>query len=321
MSAELLLQEAPKEFAVAPISPVYYLTSRHLSEQNFIDTCLSVVPSEPVEDVGAVVHETNRIPDSRVLIVSDGKILRLDGIPVDDSIEKSSYLGKLEYEAFREIKGWANENSGGAEIWFSGPFPNIYPVSKIDLGEIRYSSDQKTKVLLKKAILLDIPSETLLGIANIFVQIIGLENFSSVEQLKSTPIFCTKTELEILLDITSRYTDQTLQIESGEDLDIKLKTYDKLKSIQSEVYIPKIFTHGNVYHYLRQRAKEEKIVGDKSESCPGSKTAFQAFSQGSEIMEASFPCPRCQGAIPSGRGITTCPHCGLTKEEAGSTCG
>lgn len=33
-----------------------------------------------------------------------------------------------------------------------------------------------------------------------------------------------------------------------------------------------------------------------------------------------FHCPRCHGGIENGRGITTCPHCHLTKEEAGSTC-
>lgn len=36
--------------------------------------------------------------------------------------------------------------------------------------------------------------------------------------------------------------------------------------------------------------------------------------------ENHFHCPRCKGQIESGHGITTCPHCGLTKEAAGSTC-
>lgn len=36
--------------------------------------------------------------------------------------------------------------------------------------------------------------------------------------------------------------------------------------------------------------------------------------------EGHFHCPGCGGKITSGMGITTCPHCGLTKEEAGSKC-
>ncbi len=45
-----------------------------------------------------------------------------------------------------------------------------------------------------------------------------------------------------------------------------------------------------------------------------------SFGNNREVMENSFPCPKCGQPIPSGRGITTCPHCGITKEEAGSTC-
>lgn len=39
-----------------------------------------------------------------------------------------------------------------------------------------------------------------------------------------------------------------------------------------------------------------------------------------EFADNYFNCPRCGGQIESGRGITTCPHCGLTKEQAGSKC-
>lgn len=37
--------------------------------------------------------------------------------------------------------------------------------------------------------------------------------------------------------------------------------------------------------------------------------------------QESFSCPRCQGEIPSGFGITTCPHCGYTKEQAAKDSG
>ena len=33
-----------------------------------------------------------------------------------------------------------------------------------------------------------------------------------------------------------------------------------------------------------------------------------------------FECPRCQGKIQSGKGITVCPHCGMKKEDAGNKC-
>jgi hypothetical protein len=34
-----------------------------------------------------------------------------------------------------------------------------------------------------------------------------------------------------------------------------------------------------------------------------------------ENTEETFPCPNCEKPIPKGKGITTCPHCGMTKEE------
>jgi len=43
------------------------------------------------------------------------------------------------------------------------------------------------------------------------------------------------------------------------------------------------------------------------------------LSLGPDLLLASenyFDCPKCQGKIKSGLGITTCPHCGYTKEEA-----
>ena len=46
---------------------------------------------------------------------------------------------------------------------------------------------------------------------------------------------------------------------------------------------------------------------------------FLPFSV-SEFALNYFHCPGCGGQIESGRGITTCPHCGLTKEQAGSKC-
>lgn len=68
-----------------------------------------------------------------------------------------------------------------------------------------------------------------------------------------------------------------------------------------------------------------------SGGCPGvlnsdllitTRTNFvnDSFGNIREVVESSFPCPRCGQPIPSGRGITKCPHCGITKEEAGSPC-
>ena len=321
MNKELLFQEKPLSVFIAP--EIIVSNEEFEFEQRFIDECLTSIPSEAVEDVSSEVHETNRIPDPRILIIDDEKILRLDKKLVDDSIEKTSYLGKLEYEAFEKIKYWSAKNEEGVEIWFSPSFEGVYPVEKIDIGEIRHASDG-TKVLLKKAILLDIEKDGFLDIANNFALSIGYEKFVSSEKLRSEPVFCTHNEMKFLLSSISGLTNQIEMIASGEDLKKKTETYERL-SIHQKIYYSTNHYYRSEYHYIRERAEEERMMGKNSVSCPSSKTAFQSFSGDyrgeTRTDEAYFECPRCHGLIKSGLGITTCPHCGLTKEQAGSTCG
>jgi len=317
MNKELLYQERPLSAAVAP--EIVEPDEEFLIEQTFIDHCLANNPSEAVEDVSSEVHETNRIPDPRILMVDGNNILRLDGVRVDDSIEKKSYLGKLEYKAFEEIKKWAGKNGSGVEIWFSPPFGTTYPVAKIDIGEIRYSSDGETKVLLKKAILLDINPEELLNISNNFTFAIGYDKNVSTEELRSHPVFCTRNEMKMLLSSISEFTNQIEMITKGEDLYKKTENYQKLASIHQEIYVSSNHYYHNDYYYLRERVEQKKMMGRNSLSCPSaSKTAFQSFSgknRGSmEDQHGSleFSCPHC-GLVntrPFGQLISNCQHCG-----------
>ncbi len=293
-------------------------------EQFFIERCLKDPPSETVEDVGAVTHETNRIPDPRILIIRDGRILRLDGIEVDHSIEKDSYVGRLEYSAFREIKTWANMTEEGIEAWFSSPFPENLPpekrkykVSKIDLGEIRYSLNGE-KVLLKRAILLDIDSDTLLGIANRFARKINAREIDTDEGLRTSPIFFKEDEFYLLLKEIAAYTSQVQQVENGEDLITKIETYAKLKTIYEEVPSSNFHFPSMEYAFVRRRAEEEKMIGEKSESCPGgTQSAFQAFSGISKVEGVkTLPCtcPTCGQRVNAIIFASTihCPNCGAS---------
>ena len=324
MLSEIFVQiQHPQEFAVAP--EILYLSDylRWQQEQAFIDTVLARHPTESVEDVSSVVHETNRIPDSRILLIRDGKILRLDGILVDNSIEKTSYLGRIEYSAFEKIKEWSNSASQGIEAWFSAPFPEglpiekkIYPVSKTDFGEIRYSSDGKHKILLKKAVLLDINSTALLEIANWFADIIGEKRFLSAEEMRSRPLFCTRSEMNTLLQRMSEVTDQTQMIDSGMDLKIKENTYYKLSIREQTIILRNPQISVNMYYALRRQAEEEKMIGNKSESCPAGKTAFQEFSnttiEGIRLIRCH--CPICNQEVTAmiAAGKITCLSCGAS---------
>lgn len=303
---------AELEYTIAN-SPVYVAQSK---EHDFIEQLLANPPVEPVEDTSSEVHETNRIPDSRILIIKGGKLFRLDGIPVDNSIEKDSYLGRTEYSAYQKIVGWSNSADYGAEAWFSAPYPpeapieeRLYPVCKIDLGEIYYSKDG-TKILLKRAILLDIEPAEFLSIANEFAVNIGLPTFKSTEDMRLHPAFFNQEKLQILFSIVERYTDQVQMVTQATDLSKKLETYASLNVIYEQRADKNSQSDSS---HLSQKAREKHMIGNHSKSCDEKLTAFRAFSVD---IAGFFTCPGCNGLIKSGAGITKCPHCNLTKERA-----
>lgn len=280
--------------------------------QKFIHYCLTQPPAEPVEDAGAVVHETNRIPDPRILLVENGEILRLDGKKVDDSIEKESYLGRVEYAGFLEIKKWAKENDRGFEAWFSPSYLPNYPTCKIDMGEIYHANDG-TKVLLKRAVLVDVDNETFLKIANNVLRRCFHAEISSVEALRATPIFGDRKILFEILDEISKYTNQVETIEDELDLDKKIETYETLSSIDNEIVQISSVSNEARYWHIRQTAQERGMIGDKSESCPTGKTAFESFSGSSRESSKTLKCtcPFCHKKVTAiiANGRIFCPEC------------
>jgi hypothetical protein len=64
--------------------------------------------------------------------------------------------------------------------------------------------------------------------------------------------------------------------------------------------------------------KEAKIVSELEGCMSRGVASWQNTALGARIVltEKEFECPRCHGKIESGKGITTCPHCNLTKEQA-----
>jgi hypothetical protein len=289
-----------------------------MNKENFIEQLLERPPSELVEDVGASSHETRRIPDPRILIVKDGELFRLDWKRADDSIEKESSLGQVEYTAFAKIKEWANKNDEGIATWFSPPYPAKYPFSKIDLNEICYLPDGQ-KILLKRAIVINIDSRTLFSIANNFLAQIGGENVEHPEFLRSKPLFFKSDQFFLLLKEISVYEDRQVElIEDGKDLEIKTETYSQLTEIETETSSIAFYTYDSRYFYTRQVAEERGLIGEYEESCSGaSKTAFEVLSESSNtetIRILRCACPNCGKTVDAliFAGHIYCPSCGAS---------
>lgn len=268
------------------------------------------------EELASQSHETKRIPDPYIFKVLNGKLVSpSNNIPIENQIEKGVSIYDSEYEAFLKLQTWADKNVNQTSLWFSPPYLNGYSALKIVESEILYS-DEWGKILFNRAFVLDVDSITSLKIANY----LSKETFIDPEDLRRQPIFLdNETDWESLL---SQYTDQIGLIKNSEDLKIKSRTLKQVGKIYTKINLTGDMNIFDAREFAYNEARREGLIGEHIDSCATSQDTFNTiFGSLFETVLESFPCPRCHGQITSGLGITTCPHCGLTKEEAGSTCG
>ncbi len=250
---------------------------------------------QDIEFEASVSLETNRIPDPYHYFLKDGQLCSpLTDRPVEDSIRIASPLDKIEAEAFRKIQKWFIEREGGLAIWISPPHPERSSATKITFSDIVYEFDSGKK-LRNRAVCLGLNPNDCLALA----RRLDFPEAISAEELRAHPIFPHKISSDEFIDILAEYSREQAQIiKHGQDFLIKEDLKAKIA--------------------LGYRAP----VGPYVPSCRAAvQSAFNLmFGNSLNLSEAYFDCPKCHGAIPSGRGITTCPHCGARKEDYNSNC-
>lgn len=239
-------------------------------ELRFITEVLEFPPVQAVEEVGSQIHETKRVPDPYVHISKDGKLLTLLGENVEDYIVLGTELGKSEAEAFGKIQDWANEENEGTVVWFSPPYENVYPASKVVVSEIVVLENDE-KVLFNRAIVLDIDEVELTG----WAQNLGYRKGLDPEELRREPIFCGIEETESWLLRLEKVSPQMEMIKETVDVELKMHTYDQLRE------------EGNFDYYgLHKAATQRRMIGKYVGSCgerlqaEAQKTLFEKFSEG-----------------------------------------
>jgi len=270
-----------------------------------------------VEELASRFQETHRNPDPyRFLIDADGDLFSPShSCKVISTINTDHMVGQLEKAAFVAVSQWVREESRGAIVWVSPPYPGLYPVSKVIISEIEYIDGVKR--LFNRAIVLDINEKECLQLGRQLTQYSEDQPFLvNSEDLRATPIVLDTTDytwLSILKNIGVD-TGQIEAVETGQDIISK-----KTALAQAEM----IFSMDE-----RERPVEiSKRMGDKPESCPpgsaSGKTAFQIFSEnsltytGSVIKDPDFckSCPVCGKEINTVvRSGQSCPKCGAKKE-------
>ena len=264
--------------------------------------------SQSTENLASKSHETKRIPDPYIFLLKNNKLVSPSNFkPIEDNIDQRNYIEQIEYLAFLKIQDLVAKNNEGTIFWFSPPSADGYSVLKIVASTIFISQDEH-KGIFNRAIVLDVDSKTSLEIAD---QISETE-FLDIEELRANPILINKLDSAMWLAILSRYTNQIEMIKSGQDVIIKTQTLNKVGKIYSYT--------SNVYE-AEIEAKRMDLIGEYQDSCNTIGSSRSAFGKLFEnALGSFFECPGCFGKIASGQGITKCPHCGLTKEQAGSIC-
>ncbi len=195
-------------------------------------------------------------------------------------------VGLLEALAFARINDWFSKNQTGIAVWISPCHPIYYPeASKIIISEI--CEHQNQKALLNRSIVLDYDQEKCWELAQALSErSINRPFLDSLSAIRSTPLFLNQNNwLDILSEVLD-LPDIWQKVRSGQDL-IEQKQAIKMAAN---------FDMG--------------VLGSGPLSCP---VIFRPL--GGIETYFSFPCPKCQMQIPSGRGINVCPFCGARKED------
>ena len=281
-----------------------------------------------IEEIASLSLETKRLPDPYCFdIAEDGRLSSPQtGKSIENSIEKSSCLGQTEWLAVQEIQRWNVGKTEGLSFWISPPHPKRSQFTKLIISEI--VKEEKGRKLFNRSLLLDIDGDQALNLG-LGLTIRGgmVANFKNTEDLRSHPIF-VDTNLNWVDFLDMKINDKKIfeMIRKGEDIVEKEMALQKSGIIYEELFGEK-YPRGYDDYRVKQaveKAQELDIFGSLPGSCPPALLLMQqkdsAFGEFFKNSEKSFPCPECHKPIPSGEGVTKCPHCGITKEEYGSKC-
>lgn len=281
-------------------------------EFQFIDFVLRETPSQWVENVASESHETRRLPDPYVFYVRGDKLQTPHGIDVENYLDKTSDLGRLEMIAFRQIQAWAAAANEGLAIWFSPPLGRENePTSKFIISKIIYLNSGD-KVLFNRNIVLDIMGDELLILAN---ALIPNTYISGEQMLRATPLFPNRENFERWLPKLGMITNQYEIAKADKDLTLKIETYRNIAKIKF-----------NLSEYdLRDRVREMGLMGNFPGSCPPNLetnsgfgellTPFQYFVNHSAVFSEGktldCTCPFCKKKVAAiiASGKIKCPSC------------
>ena len=246
----------------------------------------------------------------------------------------------LENHAFELIEFWAIQQFSKNLAWFSPPDEKHgYTEARLVVSEIE-KSENETRITCR-AFCLPYSEDECLNLAKEIAETSdhNMVGINSGDALRKYPVYFNPPEnqtWEEYLEEKIKEPKIWEKIKNGEDIKNKDEAL-KLSTPIVEKYFDLIMADKKAYEYVLIGASMEKemflsggVIFQSSGSCGVSNQgALEIFKRNPGIFnsvftkatmstqERSFSCPKCNKAIPSGLGITVCPHCGARKEDYG----
>ena len=309
------LQDCAATVIAGKLTVIFSRAGTMLKER-FVHNTLVAAPPKYLEEVASDILESNRVPDPYLYLVENHRLVTPTGSIIGEVVEKESYLGQIEYAAFQEIERWADKKSSGKAVWFSPPYPGVYPVSKIIISEL--SNHNGTKILFNRAIVLDIDGQDLMRSAGQLSNRYGI--IFDNEQFRACPFFPTEKEFAQWFSLLGDYTSQTTMIEGNEDIDKKNLTLQRLAMETVAIAGEDRLLSDVLYGRLYDQASRGGMIGPHPVSCPSTKsfTSFEQMLNSSlkinETHTLDCVCPYCKQRVRASisNGEIHCPNCSQT---------
>ena len=244
-------------------------------------------------------NETNRKPDTFSYVVStEGLIDPITGRLIKDVVDTKTALGRSEARFLSKTERIISERDEGMVVWFSSPYLERYPCSKVIFYKIAYNWDGQ-KVTNNSAILFDASSEETLQIA---MEVTG-ERFMDTETLRETALYFQESE-----PTTSRILE-LLSKQSG----VKEYAFSATATMSQADRFASMIRAGKPTYEIAEEMWRTGFIGNYSISCPPTFSEHTvAFAVIAKLVEH---CGRCGIRIAKyiSRGYH-CPNCGGTYE-------
>lgn len=307
---------------------------------------------EPVKDAknrathdltAASIEQREAPPEERINTYS--YVLNKNGQLCDQETGKRPTLrwatesDHLENHAFLQIEHWAKEGLSKNLAWFSPP-DGKHGYTEARLMIFERGKDENEITIICRAFCLPYSEDKCINLAKDLAKtsdhnIVGI---NSGDALRAFPVFFNPPDnLTWYEYLEGKIKEPEIwkKVRDGDDYRSKEEAL-KLSEPIVDKYFDLIIAANNTYEYVLAGALMERemvmsgVIFQAKGSCGMSnQAALGSFNRSPGIFndvftktaisnhEKSFDCPKCHKAIPSGQGITACPHCGARKKDYG----